>query len=37
MKYHNVYWLWLSAAVIVADQLSKQLVVREMLLFERIR
>lgn len=36
MKYHNVYWLWLSAAVIVADQLSKQLVVREMLLFERI-
>lgn len=36
LKYHNVYWLWLSAAVIVLDQVSKQLVVREMLLYERI-
>ena len=27
-------WLWLAAAVIVADQLSKALVVREFLLYE---
>lgn len=25
-KSHNVYWLWLSALVIVTDQISKQLV-----------
>lgn len=32
----NVYWLWLSAAVIVADQVTKQLVVRELYVYERI-
>lgn len=28
--YKNVYWLWLSAAVMVADQITKQLVVRNL-------
>lgn len=32
----NVHWLWLSAAVIVADQISKQLVVNNLALFDRI-
>ena len=27
-QYRNVYWLWVSAAVIVLDQVTKQLVVR---------
>ena len=27
-QYRNVYWLWLSAAVILLDQVTKQLVVR---------
>ncbi len=36
VRFHNVYWLWLSALIIAVDQISKQLVVREMLLFERI-
>lgn len=34
--YHNVYWLWLSAAVIVADQISKQVAVNQLDLYERI-
>lgn len=32
----NVYWLWLSAMVILADQITKQLVVKNLALFERI-
>jgi signal peptidase II len=28
VEYKNVYWLWLSAAVILIDQVTKQLVVR---------
>lgn len=27
-QYKNVYWLWVSAAVMLADQVTKQLVVR---------
>ena len=27
-QYKNVYWLWISAAVIVLDQITKQLVVK---------
>ncbi|HSW13796.1 MAG TPA: signal peptidase II [Solimonas sp.] len=32
--YKNVYWLWLSAAIIVIDQISKQLVVKHLAYFE---
>lgn len=34
--YRNVYWLWLSAAVIVSDQITKQLVVNNFDLYERV-
>ncbi|MGQ0618569.1 MAG: signal peptidase II [Panacagrimonas sp.] len=34
--YKNVYWLWLAAATILADQITKQLVVRSMEQFESI-
>lgn len=29
-QYKNVYWLWVSAAVMLADQVSKQLIVRNL-------
>jgi signal peptidase II len=29
-QYKNVYWLWVSAAVMLADQITKQLVVRHL-------
>ena len=29
-QYRNVYWLWLSAAVMLADQVTKQLIVRHL-------
>ena len=32
----NVHWLWLSAVIIAADQVSKQLVVNNLELFDRI-
>lgn len=32
--YKNVYWLWLSAVVIVLDQISKQLVVKYLVEYE---
>ncbi|MES1951487.1 lipoprotein signal peptidase [Salinisphaera sp. S4-8] len=32
----NVHWLWLSAAVIAIDQITKQLVVNNLDLFDRI-
>lgn len=32
--YKNVYWLWLSAAVILIDQVTKQLVVRNFELYD---
>ncbi|MES1948344.1 lipoprotein signal peptidase [Salinisphaera sp. C84B14] len=32
----NVHWLWLSAAVIAVDQITKQLVVNNLELFDRI-
>jgi signal peptidase II len=32
----NVHWLWLSAVVIAVDQVTKQLVVNELALFDRI-
>ena len=28
--YRNVYWLWLSAAVMLLDQVTKQLIVRQL-------
>lgn len=34
--YQNAHWLWLSALVIAADQVTKQLVVNNMALFDRI-
>jgi len=33
-QYKNVYWLWLSAAVILIDQITKQLVVRHLQWFD---
>lgn len=33
-KYANVHWLWLSAAVMLSDQISKQLVIRGIERFE---
>jgi len=36
LRYHNVYWLWLSLVVIVADQVTKQLIAVHMHLFESI-
>lgn len=35
-QYKNAYWLWLSALVIFADQVTKQLVVRNMNWFDVI-
>lgn len=35
-EYQNVHWLWLSAVVLVADQVTKQLVVKQLGVFERI-
>ena len=32
----NVHWLWLSAAIILLDQVTKQLVFRSLLKYERI-
>ena len=29
-QYKNVYWLWVSAAVMLADQVTKQLIVRNL-------
>lgn len=34
--YSNVHWLWLSALVIVVDQISKQVVVKQLDLYERV-
>jgi signal peptidase II len=36
LPWRNVHWLWLSAAVIVLDQVTKQLVAAQMYLFESI-
>lgn len=35
-QYKNVYWLWLSAVVMLLDQVSKQLVVRHLDWFDSI-
>ena len=35
-QYRNVYWLWLSALVILADQVTKQLVVKHLGWFDSI-
>ena len=32
----NAHWLWLSAVLIVADQITKQLVVNNLALYDRI-
>ena len=34
--FKNVYWLWLAAIIIVADQITKQLVIRGIAHFESI-
>lgn len=34
MPFRNVYWLWLTAAVMIVDQISKQLVVKHLDLYE---
>lgn len=33
-QYKNVYWLWLSALVIFADQVTKQLIIKHLDWFE---
>ncbi|WP_043113675.1 signal peptidase II [Solimonas soli] len=33
-QYKNVYWLWLTVAVILVDQISKQLIVRHLQWFD---
>lgn len=33
-QYKNVYWLWLSALVIVVDQITKQIVVKHLSWFD---
>ena len=35
-KLNNVHWLWLSAGVMLADQITKQLVIRSIERFESI-
>lgn len=35
-QYKNVHWLWLSAFMIFADQVTKQLVKKHLALFDRI-
>lgn len=35
-RYQNAHWLWISAIVIVADQITKQLVVRSFDLYDRL-
>jgi signal peptidase II len=35
-QYKNVYWLWLSAAVMLLDQITKQLVVRHLDWFDSV-
>jgi len=34
--FSNVHWLWLSGLIILADQVTKQLVVNDLTLYERI-
>lgn len=36
LRFKNVHWLWLSAAVMLADQVTKQLVIRSIALFESV-
>lgn len=36
LRYRNAYWLWLSVLVIAVDQVTKQLVVQHMYLFQSI-
>lgn len=36
MRYRNAYWLWLSVAVILLDQVSKQLVHRNLEWFQSV-
>lgn len=33
-RFRNIYWLWLSLAVMLADQITKQLVIRSLERFE---
>jgi signal peptidase II len=37
IKYHNVHWLWLSLAIIVIDQITKQLVFINLEPYETLR
>lgn len=34
LRFHNVHWLWLTAVVMVLDQISKQLVVKQLALYQ---
>jgi signal peptidase II len=34
LHYRNVYWLWLSALIILADQVTKQMIVKNFAWFE---
>jgi len=35
-RFHNVIWLWLAGAVIIVDQISKQLIVKQLELYQSI-
>lgn len=35
-RYSNVHWLWLSAAVMLADQITKQIAIRSIAQFESV-
>lgn len=35
-KLNNIYWLWISAVIILVDQVTKQLVVKNLLWYESI-
>lgn len=35
-RYSNVHWLWLSAAVMLADQITKQMAIRSIAQFESV-
>lgn len=37
IRYHNVHWLWLSLAIILVDQVTKQLVFINLLHHETVR
>ena len=36
LRYRNVYWLWLTAVVMIVDQVTKQLIVKNLALYQTI-